>query len=169
LTTDPFPSPAEIQACLLRDRDAFARRVRGLRARARQGQPFDQGLIKLWASVRESQGILERRRASIPEAIQYPPELPVCERREEIAALISAHQVVVLCGETGSGKSTQLPKLCLDLGRGVAGRIGHTQPRRIAARTLASRVAQELKAELGALVGSRSASTTGCARRRPSS
>ena len=153
MTTDAFPSPPEIEACLLRDRDAFARRVRGLRARARQGQPFDQGLIKLWAAVRESQGILERRRTSVPGAIHYPPELPVCERREEIAALISAHQVVVLCGETGSGKSTQLPKLCLDLGRGVAGRIGHTQPRRIAARTLASRVAQELKAELGGLVG----------------
>ncbi|HSQ07609.1 MAG TPA: hypothetical protein VLM84_07955, partial [Chromatiaceae bacterium] len=129
MTTDAFPSSAEIDDCLLRDRDAFVRRVRGLRARARQGQPFDQWLIKLWAAVRESQGILERRRALIPDTVHYPPELPVCERREEIAALISAHQVVVLCGETGSGKSTQLPKLCLDLGRGVAGRIGHTQPR----------------------------------------
>jgi ATP-dependent helicase HrpA len=103
--------------------------------------------------VRESQGVLERRRASVPAAVDYPAELPVSERREEVAALISAHQVVILCGETGSGKSTQLPKLCLDLGRGVAGRIGHTQPRRIAARTLASRVAQELKVELGGLVG----------------
>jgi ATP-dependent helicase HrpA len=77
LTTDPFPSPAEIEVCLLRDRDAFARRVRGLRARARQGQPFDQGLIKLWAAVRDSQGTLERRRAAIPETVHYPPELPV--------------------------------------------------------------------------------------------
>ena len=76
--------------------------------------------------------------------LQFPPELPVSERREEVAALIARHPVVILCGETGSGKSTQLPKICLELGRGLAGRIGHTQPRRIAARTLASRVAQEL-------------------------
>lgn len=80
-------------------------------------------------------------------------ELPVSERREEVAALIARHQVVILCGETGSGKSTQLPKICLHLGRGLAGRIGHTQPRRIAARTQASRVAQELGGETGGLVG----------------
>ncbi len=153
MTADAFPTPSDLERCLLRDRETLTRRLRGLRARARQGQPFDQGLIKLWAAVRESQGVLERRRASVPALVGYPAELPVCERRQEIAALIAAHQVVVLCGETGSGKSTQLPKLCLDLGRGVAGRIGHTQPRRIAARTLASRVAQELKAEVGGLVG----------------
>ncbi len=153
MTAELFPTPAELAACLLRDRDALSRRLRGLRARARQGQPFDQGLIKLWAAVRESQAILGRRQALVPAQVDYPAELPVSEKREEIAALIQAHQVLVLCGETGSGKSTQLPKLCLDLGRGVAGRIGHTQPRRIAARTLASRVAQELSAELGGLVG----------------
>lgn len=153
MTADAFPTQADLARCLLRDRDALTRRLRGLHARERQGQPFDQGLIRLWQAVHESQGVLERRRASIPPTVDYPPELPVSERREEIAALIAAYQVVVLCGETGSGKSTQLPKLCLDLGRGVAGRIGHTQPRRIAARTLASRVAQELKVELGGLVG----------------
>jgi ATP-dependent helicase HrpA len=95
---------------------------------------------------------LERRRAQVP-VIAYPPELPVSERHDEVARLIQAHQIVVLCGETGSGKSTQLPKICLELGRGVAGRIGHTQPRRIAARSLASRVSQELGTELGTLVG----------------
>jgi len=153
LSADAFPTQADLDGCLLRDREHLGGRLRGLRARGRQGQPFDQGLIKLWRAVRESQAILERRRAAVPAAVDYPPELPVSERREEIAALIAAHQVVVLCGETGSGKSTQLPKLCLDLGRGIAGRIGHTQPRRIAARTLASRVAQELKVELGSLVG----------------
>ena len=113
---------------------------------------MEQGLVKLWQSVRASQSLAERRRILVP-AIAYPPDLPVSERRAEIAELIQAHQVVVLCGETGSGKSTQLPKLCLDLGRGLFGRIGHTQPRRIAARSLASRVAQELGAELGGLVG----------------
>ena len=67
------------------------------------------------------------------------------QRREEIARLIAAHQVVVLCGETGSGKTTQLPKICLELGRGVSGMIGHTQPRRIAARSVATRIAEELE------------------------
>jgi ATP-dependent helicase HrpA len=108
--------------------------------------------VRLWREIEASRAVLEQRRALVPE-IQFPPELPVSERREEVAALIARHQVVILCGETGSGKSTQLPKICLELGRGLAGRIGHTQPRRIAARTLASRVAQELGGETGGLVG----------------
>ncbi len=114
--------------------------------------PLDQGLARLWQAVEASCAILQRRREQVPR-VQYPPELPVSERREEVAALIARHQVVVLCGETGSGKSTQLPKICLEQGRGIFGRIGHTQPRRIAARTLASRVAQELGGETGGLVG----------------
>ena len=89
--------------------------------------------------------------------ITYPPELPVSQRRDDIAAAIRDHQVVVLAGETGSGKTTQLPKICLELGRGRgAGRggiIGHTQPRRIAARSVAERIADELGTELGDLVG----------------
>ncbi|WP_416274503.1 DUF3418 domain-containing protein [Lamprobacter sp.] len=101
----------------------------------------------------QSRAIVDARRAAIPSLIPFPPELPVSERRDEIAALLRKHQVIVLCGETGSGKSTQLPKLCLELGRGVFGRIGHTQPRRIAARSLASRVAAELGTELGSTVG----------------
>ena len=95
---------------------------------------------------------IERRRALAPRP-EFPPELPISERREEIAAAIAAHQVVVVCGETGSGKTTQLPKICLAIGRGIAGLIGHTQPRRLAARATASRVAQELKTELGGAVG----------------
>jgi ATP-dependent helicase HrpA len=124
-----------------------------LEHRRRRGQPFDKGLERLWQAIRQSQALLETRRSRIPHAIAYPPELPVSDRRDEVARLIDSNQVVVLCGETGSGKSTQLPKICLDLGRGVSGRIGHTQPRRIAARSLASRVSQELGAELGSLVG----------------
>ena len=86
-------------------------------------------------------------------AIAYPEELPVTARREEIARAIEENQVVIVCGETGSGKTTQLPKICLELGRGSAGLIGHTQPRRIAARATAARISQELKSELGRYVG----------------
>ncbi|MCL2091071.1 MAG: ATP-dependent RNA helicase HrpA [Micrococcales bacterium] len=85
--------------------------------------------------------------------IVYPEQLPVSARREEIAAAIAAHQVVVVSGETGSGKTTQLPKICLELGRGRAGQIGHTQPRRIAARAVAERIAEELGTTLGQAVG----------------
>ena len=84
--------------------------------------------------------------------ITFPESLPVSGRRDEIAQALQAHQVVIVCGETGSGKTTQLPKICLELGRGVTGLIGHTQPRRIAARATASRIAQELKTELGGVV-----------------
>src|SRR5215211_635937 len=86
-------------------------------------------------------------------AITYPPQLPVSERKGEIAAAIRDHQVVVVAGETGSGKTTQLPKICLELGRGIAGTIAHTQPRRLAARTVAERIAQELGVPLGEAVG----------------
>ncbi|RLQ23212.1 ATP-dependent RNA helicase HrpA [Seongchinamella sediminis] len=85
--------------------------------------------------------------------IHYPEELPVSQRREEIARVIAANQVIVVAGETGSGKTTQLPKICLELGRGSKGLIGHTQPRRLAARTVAQRIASELGSELGGLVG----------------
>jgi len=99
-----------------------------------------------------SEAELEARRAALPRP-EFPPDLPVSGRREDIARAISAHQVVIVCGETGSGKTTQLPKICLALGRGVAGLIGHTQPRRIAARATAARIAEELKTELGGAVG----------------
>lgn len=95
---------------------------------------------------------LAARRAALP-TITYPPQLPVSARRDDIAAAIAAHQVVVVAGETGSGKTTQLPKICLELGRGIAGTIGHTQPRRIAARSVADRIADELGVTLGGAVG----------------
>src|SRR5690349_8470371 len=92
------------------------------------------------------------RLANLPKPI-YPEGLPVVARRDEIARAIRENQVVIVCGETGSGKTTQLPKICLELGRGVAGLIGHTQPRRIAARTVADRIADELGTDIGAAVG----------------
>ena len=85
--------------------------------------------------------------------ISYPPELPVSQRKDEIARAIRDHQVVIIAGETGSGKTTQIPKICLELGRGVDGQIGHTQPRRLAARTVAERIAEELGSPLGETVG----------------
>ena len=89
----------------------------------------------------------------IPSAISYPEQLPVSERREDIKRALNKHQVLVVAGETGSGKTTQLPKICLEMGRGTLGRIGHTQPRRLAARTVAQRIASELNTELGSVVG----------------
>ncbi|MFP5373104.1 MAG: ATP-dependent RNA helicase HrpA, partial [Actinomycetes bacterium] len=95
---------------------------------------------------------IARRRAAVP-VVGYPAELPVSARRDDIAAALRDHQVVVVAGETGSGKTTQLPKIALELGRGVRGRIGHTQPRRIAARSVAERIAEELDSPLGGVVG----------------
>ena len=99
-----------------------------------------------------SQERLDRRRASVPP-LRFPDDLPVTQRKDDIAAAIRDFQVVVVAGETGSGKTTQIPKICLELGRGVAGLIGHTQPRRIAARSVAERIADELGTPLGTTVG----------------
>ncbi len=107
---------------------------------------------KVSAAVEGAEARANRRRASVPEP-RYPQGLPIVERRHDLLAAIGDNQVVVVAGETGSGKSTQLPKLCLEIGRGVLGYIGHTQPRRLAARTIAERVADELGGEVGGTVG----------------
>ena len=133
-------------------RFALRRQLQQVQQAAQAGKPFDRNWQRLQAEFEASRGLRQQRRQSVP-AIEYESVLPVVERKDEIAAAIREHQVVVVCGETGSGKSTQLPKICLELGRGVDGLIGHTQPRRIAARSVAARIAQELKVSLGQQVG----------------
>ncbi|QFY45180.1 ATP-dependent RNA helicase HrpA [Candidatus Methylospira mobilis] len=119
----------------------------------RKGNSLDEAQwTSLQTRVSASVEQYEARKLSIP-ALNYAEELPVSERKDEILAAVRAHQVVIVCGETGSGKTTQLPKICLEAGRGLSGYIGHTQPRRIAARAVASRIADELKQPLGAGVG----------------
>ena len=142
---------------MLADRFALRRKLRD--ALDLQKQSDENSKLKaqrllgeIAQKVRSSQAKYAARLASLPKP-EYPLELPVSLRKDEIAQAILKNQVVIVCGETGSGKTTQLPKICLELGRGVAGLIGHTQPRRIAARSVASRIAQELKTPLGEAVG----------------
>ncbi len=92
-------------------------------------------------------------RPTLPIRLEYDPALPITAHREEILAALARHPAIIVCGATGSGKSTQLPKFCLEAGRGTAGLIGHTQPRRIAARALATRLAEELGTTVGGAVG----------------
>ena len=125
-------------------------RARVRRLLDRDGKRTDQA--RLAALIAEGEARRARRAAAVP-SVSYPLELPVSERRDQIKSAIRDHQVVVVAGETGSGKTTQLPKMCLELGRGVDGMIGHTQPRRIAARTVAERLAEELDVALGRAVG----------------
>ncbi|MCC7421504.1 MAG: ATP-dependent RNA helicase HrpA, partial [Planctomycetaceae bacterium] len=119
-----------------------------------EGKPFDRNLVRFREDVEKSARLRQQRLDRKPATIAYDDELPISSRREEIAAAIRDNPVVIVCGETGSGKSTQLPKICLDLGRGIDGMIGHTQPRRIAARSVATRIAQELGGG-GGIVGSK--------------
>ncbi|WP_092537382.1 ATP-dependent RNA helicase HrpA [Actinomyces ruminicola] len=118
----------------------------GRRGRHPRGHRRGTGRYRQWHGYTPEQ--VESRRAAVP-VITYPEELPVSARREEIAAAIRDNQVVIVAGETGSGKTTQLPKICLELGRGITGMIGHTQPRRIAARSVAERIAHELATPIG--------------------
>src|SRR5262249_22994483 len=148
------PSLAELRArlpgLLPRDQHRLARRLENaaaLRNAAQRDEAFGQVIAEL-------DGGREERGRALP-AFPSPPQLPVSQRKDQIAAAIRDNQVVIVAGETGSGKTTQLPKICLELGRGVTGQIGHTQPRRIAARTVAERIAEELRTEGGAGAGGR--------------
>ena len=137
---------------LLADRRAFHRRISGAQKITSQ-QKRHKALTTIEADLETALAIAKARRAARPERIAYPAELPITDRHDELLETIRSNQVVIVAGETGSGKSTQLPKLCLELGRGNDGWIGHTQPRRIAARSIAGRVAEELDSSVGGLVG----------------
>jgi ATP-dependent helicase HrpA len=137
---------------MLRTRGPLRARLKQLEESARGGKDVSAGRDKLTADALHSVEQMERRRARLPQ-VMFPEELPISAKRGDIAEAIRVHQVVIVCGETGSGKTTQLPKICLELGRGVQGMIGHTQPRRIAARSVASRIAAELRTTLGDVVG----------------
>lgn len=143
------PSVAQLRKQLdgvtLRDAARIGRRLKNLR-----GAPPEK-LQQLADQIAAAQQVVAARRGAVP-AIAYP-DLPVSDRRQEIAEAIRSNQVVVIAGETGSGKTTQLPKICLEAGRGIRGTIGHTQPRRLAARTVAQRIADELGSPLGDTVG----------------
>ncbi|MFI6330287.1 ATP-dependent RNA helicase HrpA [Micromonospora chersina] len=140
-----------LSALMFRDQRRLQRRLDGVR-KLRDPQRRESALAEIAADVARAEARLAARRAAVP-TVTYPAQLPVSERRDDIAAAIRDHQVVIVAGETGSGKTTQLPKICLELGRGVTGLIGHTQPRRLAARTVADRIAEELGTELGDVVG----------------
>ncbi|MGW7468249.1 ATP-dependent RNA helicase HrpA [Streptomyces xantholiticus] len=148
-------SLAEIQTLLagasLRDAHRLGRRLEGAR-RIRKPEARQAVLDEIAAEAEKSAARTTRRAGCVPE-ITYPEQLPVSQKKDEILETIRDHQVVIVAGETGSGKTTQIPKICLELGRGVRGMIGHTQPRRIAARTVAERVAEELNTPLGEAVG----------------
>ncbi len=142
----PKTLSASLDECLLIDRHRLRSRLRRLK------QDDHVALARLAADIQASAQKLQRRRDKLPTPT-YPEELPVSEQRAEIIEAVRANQVVIVAGETGSGKTTQLPKTCLEARRGVAGLIGHTQPRRIAARSMATRIATELQTELGHAVG----------------
>ncbi|HTH87468.1 ATP-dependent RNA helicase HrpA [Mycobacterium sp.] len=144
------PSVAELRNRLdgltIRDAARLGRRIKNLR-----GKVSAEKVQQIAEELTSAEALVATRKAAVP-AITYP-ELPVSDRRDELAKAINDNQVVVVAGETGSGKTTQLPKICLELGRGIRGTIGHTQPRRLAARTVAQRIADELGTSLGDAVG----------------
>ncbi|MGW2283552.1 ATP-dependent RNA helicase HrpA [Streptomyces phaeochromogenes] len=155
MSTTPAPAFGAIAPRLtelsLRDAQRLGRRLEGAR-KIRKPEARAAVLAEIEAEVTKGEARMAERRSRVPE-ITYPEQLPVSQKKDDIAAAIRDHQVVIVAGETGSGKTTQIPKICMELGRGVRGMIGHTQPRRIAARTVAERVADELDVPLGEAVG----------------
>ncbi|WP_406331210.1 ATP-dependent RNA helicase HrpA [Streptomyces sp. NBC_00203] len=155
MSTHPAPALGDLAPRLaelsLRDAHRLGRRLEGAR-KIRKPEARSAVLAEIEAEVAKVEVRMAERRTRVP-AVTYPEQLPVSQKKDVIADAIRDHQVVIVAGETGSGKTTQIPKICLELGRGVRGMIGHTQPRRIAARTVAERVAEELDTPLGEAVG----------------
>ena len=155
LTRDDFASLAaareRLPATRLIDRARLAREVDRLFARRTRSE-FDAALARLNTQIEKSAGQVEALRA-LPLRLALPADLPISAHAEEITAALNQHPVIIVCGATGSGKTTQLPKMCLQAGRGLFGMVGHTQPRRIAARALANRLASEMGATVGGAVG----------------
>lgn len=141
---------AELTHCMNKDQHGLRKRLHAVKKLPSSQQQAQ--LDKISQDILRSKTLYQQRQQSVPK-ITYPAELPVVGKREDIKAAIAAHQVVIVAGETGSGKTTQLPKICLELGRGIGGFIGHTQPRRLAARSVAQRLADELQCQLGQQVG----------------
>ncbi len=141
----------QLNKCLFQHRHSYKRQLDRICSEFQKGKAPKQKLLDLSLKIEKSCADRKKRLAGIP-SLQFP-DLPVSEKRHEIAELIRNNQVVIVCGETGSGKTTQLPKICLSIGRGGGGFIGHTQPRRIAARTVADRIAEELGQRIGDSVG----------------
>ncbi|OIJ67068.1 ATP-dependent RNA helicase HrpA [Streptomyces mangrovisoli] len=155
MSTHPAPALGALASRLtelsLRDAHRLGRRLEGAR-KIRKPEARAAVLAEIEGEAARAEARMAERRARVP-AVSYPEQLPVSQKKNEIAEAIRDHQVVIVAGETGSGKTTQIPKICVELGRGVRGMIGHTQPRRIAARTVAERVAEELDTPLGEAVG----------------
>ncbi|NMO32302.1 ATP-dependent RNA helicase HrpA [Streptomyces sp. GMY01] len=155
MSTHPAPALGALASRLtelsLRDAHRLGRRLEGAR-KIRKPEARAAVLTEIEAEVAKAEERMAARRSRVP-AVSYPEQLPVSQKKDAIAAAVRDHQVVIVAGETGSGKTTQIPKICMELGRGVRGMIGHTQPRRIAARTVAERVAEELDTPLGEAVG----------------
>ena len=141
-----------LDQAMFADRHRLRRQLHDLRKKV-GAAPIDEERLAQWLErFQASVAKVEARRQSVP-AMRYDDSLPIAAKRDEIKAALEKHQVLVIAGETGSGKTTQLPKICLEIGRGVHGLIGHTQPRRLAARSVATRVAEEIGTPLGELVG----------------
>jgi len=151
MSTTPAALRTRLAELLPRDERRLQRRLDGTR-KIRDEAARAAVLAEISSEAEAAFEKLQARLASVPK-VTYPEALPVSQRKDDILAAIRDHQVVVVAGETGSGKTTQIPKICLELGRGVRGQIGHTQPRRIAARTVAERIAEELDRPLGSTVG----------------
>jgi len=137
---------------MLKDQFAARRKIQSIESRIKTSKPVDDHIVKLQHFIESSAQQYQMRLQNKPHT-DYPEALPVSQKRDEIIQAIKDNQVIVICGETGSGKTTQLPKMCLDAGLGIRAMIGHTQPRRLAARSVATRIAEELKSEPGKIVG----------------